>query len=108
VSNKYRNEVDVELNGTKYTLRPTFTCLAAIEEYTNQTIFQFIASVIAGSMKAHQAFFVLETAIKAAGGSVDASTLQRNMMEGGLNEVVKAVSDFLNAAVMSGDLAKKN
>jgi len=108
MANPYRNEVSVTLNGTEYLLRPTFTCLAEIEEQIGKTIFQFMAYFLANGIKAKDAYFILECGIKAAGGKVDKEELQRNMSEGGLNGVVSAIDSFLNAAVMAGDNIKKN
>jgi len=108
MANKYRNEVDVTLNGTKYTLRPSFDVLAEIEDFTNQSLFHFIATVASGGLKAKQALFIFDCGIRAAGGTVDEGALKRDLAEGGFNETVLAVSTFLNAAVQSGDLAKKN
>jgi hypothetical protein len=108
MANKYRNEVEVSLNDTKYVLRPSFTCLSEIEDFTNQSLFQLIAGVVAGQLRAKQALFILDSGIKAAGGNVDEAKLKDDMGNAGFNEVVKAVSAFLNAAVVSGDLAKKN
>jgi len=106
--NKYRNEIQVELNGAKYLLRPTFTCLSEIEDFLSMSIFQFMAVVMAGQMKMKQAFFIFDCGIKAAGGTVTKDELQQNMSEGGLNQVIQAINDFLVAATKSGDLAKKN
>jgi hypothetical protein len=108
MANTYRNEVEVTLNGTKYLLRPTFECLAQIEEFLDKSIFQFMASVIAGHLKAREALFVLETAIKAGESKVDQAELKRNMGEGGLNEVTVAINTFLTAATMPGESIKKN
>jgi hypothetical protein len=108
VANPYRNEIEVTLNGTKYLLRPTFDCLAIIEDQLNQSIYQIMIETGSGKLKVKDAYFILETAIKAAGGTVVKADLQRDLGEGGLNQMLKAITDFLVTATQAGDNVKKN
>jgi hypothetical protein len=108
MANKYRNEVEVTLNGESYTLRPTFNCIVEIEAAVGCSLMQFLPRFVAGQMTASQAFAILSAGIKGAGDKVAADSLQENMAEGGFNDVVVAIDKFLTASTMSGDAIKKN
>jgi hypothetical protein len=107
LTNPYRNEVEVDLNGTKYTLRPTFEALAQIEGKVNKSIWEILAAVSSGTLRMEHAAFILETGILAAGKEVDAA-FKRNLGEAGVNMIYAHVSTFLVSATVAGDNAKKN
>lgn len=108
MSNPYRNEVEVDLNGTKYTLRPTFEALAEIEKKLDQSMWEILEDVSKGKVRIEHIAFILEMGIKAAGAELDMKAFKRNLSIAGVNMGIAHVSTFLVAATVAGDNAKKN
>ena len=108
MANKYRNEVEVNLDGGKYTLRPTFNALAEIEDHFNTSLFKVIEMVTRGELRLKDAFFILECGIKASGSTFERDQLEYHISQAGNNNVLIAIGTFLTAATLSGDSIKKN
>jgi hypothetical protein len=108
MTNAYRNELTVDLNGVECRLRPTFEAIAQIEEYCKRSIFQLAIEVQQNKWPSlTECHHILETTYKASGEKPN-SDFKRNLVESGLTHTYKAVALLLNSALNAGDTAKTN
>ena len=98
MANRLKNEVSLEINGNKYTARPTFEALAAIEEEAGTSIASLVYTASGGSMALAVMKSILYETIKAHGEGVDVKQLEEDLVNGGLqNGIIAALSVIMTA-----------
>ena len=99
MANRARGEVDVEICGKTYTLRPTFTVIAGIETALNEGVLPLAQKISDGSIKMLSLATILLIALKDQEGTPNLEAIGQDMMARGHKTFLEPVGLFLLAAV---------
>ncbi len=100
MANKHRGEVEIELGGKTYALRPSFQCICEIEAQTGLTIVALARRYGAGNFGMTDAAVIVTAGMKAAGE--EGASLQKvgdMIFLGGLDKIGAALPGFLMMAL---------
>jgi hypothetical protein len=110
MANPYKNEIEITLGeaGKKYTLRPTFKALIAIEEEVGKSIPEVIRDANDGIFKISYIPSILKHGIEAAGGSITDEEIETAIEEDGINKTADHCVSFILNALSGSKHSKKN
>lgn len=108
MSNKYRNEVTVVLNGNEYTLRATFGALVAIEEALRMSFTKIQTVIFDQALTVKQGLIIFMTAARAAGMNIDEEQLRHDIEIGGVDDFGAALVAFMKIALFGSESLKKS
>lgn len=106
-SNKYRNEVEFDLNGTRYTLRATFEALAKIEQAADKPLAHIAADFITGQARLEQ---MVDIMYFASVDDVSKEQIREDIVSSGTTLIHEALGEFFGIAfegAPSGEGKKK-
>lgn len=105
MKNRFRNEVEVELGGTKYLLRPTFDAMVKIEDHFGLSFVEIVTEVIGrGKVRTEGIYAILS----ASAVQYDEEELKQDIFNAGLTAAANALSEFADAAFNGGEEIKKD
>lgn len=99
-ANKHRGEVEIELGGKTYVIRPTFQCMCEIEAGTGKGVMALAIAWAARNFGIADAAVIVTAGMKAAGE--EGATLQKvgdMIFEVGLANVTAPIAKFLEMAL---------
>ena len=100
MANKQRGEVEVELGGKTWTMRPAFQALAEIEDMTGLGIAAVVKRFFESQFGIGDVTAVIRAGIRAAHDDApDFETIKRAIVAEGFNEFAIVASKFLAAAL---------
>jgi hypothetical protein len=106
MANRRRGEVDVQLGGRTYTMRPTFAALAEIEDRTGCGLIGLLRKVRDHRVK--DIATVVHCGISIGHGTeVEWDAVGEMIVDAGINNVVDAVAEFVNGALFADDPQEK-
>lgn len=108
MTNPYRNEHTVKLDGREYLLRATFGCLVEIEQATGYSIPKLMEHIGDNDLSVSHVKAIIKAGIKGAGGTVDDQQLEADIVNAGLGPTSQGVIAFLLKSTFGGDRIKKN
>lgn len=97
MANRHRGEVAVTLAGRSYTMRPTFTALAEIEDRTGCGLLGLLHRLRDHSVK--DTCSVIYCGIKATDPKADEEEICGLVVETGVNNLIEAMMDFVEMAL---------
>ena len=100
MANKHRGEVEIELGGKTYAMRPTFQSLCEIEAGTGLGIVALVKRWGGSNFGISDAAVIVTAGMKASGE--EGASLQKvgeMIFDAGLANVAAAVSEFLQTAL---------
>lgn len=103
--NTIKNEVEIDLGDRKYTLRPTFSCLVAIEARTGKSLVQMTQEIAQQRGSLTDAIVVIEEGAKAAGNPITKDELMAIIEEIGVMPFQMSLASFMGTALYGGDLS---
>lgn len=110
MANEKRGEVDFAVGGIKFTARPTFSLIQAIEQETRMSILLLSAKVRAASMTFTEIVQVVVLAARNAEKppeGADKADFADRVFDAGPLEWMKSVAELLGAAITTGAPSKK-
>jgi hypothetical protein len=108
MTNPYRNEHTVKLDGNEYLLRATFGALVEIEAVTGLTIPKLMEQIGDNNLSVSHIKGIMIAGIKGAGDKVDEAKLEADIVNAGLQDTVQGVVQFLLKSTFGGNQIKKN
>lgn len=108
MSNPYRNEHTITLDGREYLLRATFGALVEIEQLTKLSIPKLMEQIGDNNLSVVHVKGIIKAGVKGAGGTVDDTQLEEDIANAGLAETTQGVVAFLLKSTFGGDRIKKN
>lgn len=106
--NKYRNESTIEINGTEYTLRPTFHAIASIETALTRnygkkvSIISLLSTLETDALSFYEVYVIVEQLLKASGEKVSKSELEEAIAEDFQYFFDRVVTVVLPSMVLGG------
>lgn len=107
MTNKYRNEVTIKLDGEEYLLRGTFGCLVAIESAADKTVSQILDKASDNALYISHVFDILCCGIRAVDPDVDMDKLELNFANTSIAETSILAIQFLIQAIEIPTALKK-
>ena len=103
MTNKVRGEIEVELAGKTWTMRPAFGALAEIEGRTGLGMAAVVKRFTEGVFGIDDLAAVIAAGIRAAHDDApDFESVKRAIVEEGFNEFAVVASEFLAGALAGG------
>jgi hypothetical protein len=99
MANSFRGELEIELAGVKYTLRPSFQGLLEIEDKCGCGIMELVHYVSQGKITTKQSVGIIYGGIIGGGGVIDYSELGDLCVEQGMLSVGSSAAVFLGMIV---------
>ena len=98
MANRYRGEIDAELDGKRYRLVLTLGALAELESrFGVKSLAELVARMSGGSMSATEMAAVLGAGLRAGGTDLDDTEVANMYADGGLPGIVAIVTRLLGA-----------
>lgn len=107
MANPYKNEVEITLGERKYTLTPTFKCIAETENAIGKSFSELLFQAHTFQFLASHLFIILKNGILAHGDQVNDEELEEAMVQEGLSRVADYCVQFMIAAQSGSKYAKK-
>lgn len=98
MANPFRNEIEITLGSTKYTLRATFAAIAEIENYLDKSLGEVLMGMSVGKTRMPELKAIITFGSVGAGKEIDSDKLEEDLVEAGITNVIQAVAPFLNQA----------
>ena len=104
VANRHRGDVEIELAGRRFLLRPTFAAIAEIEERSGQGLIALARRLAAGDIRITDVATIVTAGLRAAGEPAKRETVGEMVLDSGLGALAPAVGAFLRVAI-SGSIS---
>ena len=104
MTNKIKNETTIELGDEVLTLRPTFSCLVAIETRTGKSLVQLVEEFAQQRGTLTDLLVVFEEGTSAAGNKKSKQQVTEFLEEHGVLNVQLALGMFFRLALYGGTL----
>jgi hypothetical protein len=101
-ANPQRGEVEIELGGRRFVMRPTFQAIAEMEKQTGRGVIELLQSLSDGGLKVSELAAIITAGLKAAGEPARYDKVGALLLEGGLEGIVPPVGEFLIGALTGG------
>ncbi len=103
MANPWRGEVDIELDGVHYVMRPTFAALSSIEQALDTGLVALSRRLIEGALGVHELSVIIAAAIAGAGNNepFPVKNIEESLIKNGLTNAFCAVAEML-AKVFEG------
>lgn len=102
-ANKERGDVDIELLGKQYILRPTWQACIEIERATGEGLVPLARRVIAVDYGLNDAVAIVTAGLKATGEPASADAVGDMVMKTGLLGVGPSLAQFMTNALTGGE-----
>lgn len=99
MANNFRGELDFEVGGVKYILRPSFQGLLEIEEKSGLGLMELVNQIGNGKLSTRQAVAIVYGGIIGSGGKVDFDALGEACVEHGMLQVSTTAAMFLGKII---------
>ena len=101
-ANPQRGEVEIELGGRRFVMRPSFQAIAEMEKQTGRGLIELLQSLSDGGLKVSELAAIITAGLKAAGEPARYDKVGALLLEGGLEGIVPPVGEFLVGALTGG------
>lgn len=97
--NPWRGEIELELQGRQFVLRPSFQAISQLEQTLGCGILCLVRRMQSGDVRLGDIVAIIEAGICGSGGSIDREWLGETVLRHGLTKVMPDIVRFLQAAL---------
>lgn len=101
-ANPHRGEVEIELDGKRFVMRPTFQAIAEIEQQTGTGLIALLHRMTDGSLRVSDLAVIVAAGLRAAGEPASRDKVGSLLLQDGLEKTLAPASQFLMNAVTGG------
>ena len=101
-ANPHRGEVEIELDGKRFVMRPTFQAIAEIEQQTGTGLIALLHRMTDGGLRVSDLAVIIAAGLKAAGEPASRDKVGSLLLQDGLEKTLEPASHFLMNAVTGG------
>lgn len=101
-ANPHRGEVEIELDGKRFVMRPTFQAIAEIEQQTGTGLIALLHRMTDGGLRVSDLAVIVAAGLRAAGEPASRDKVGSLLLQDGLEKTLAPASQFLMNAVTGG------
>ena len=101
-ANPHRGEVEIELDGKRFVMRPTFQAIAEIEQQTGTGLIALLHRMTDGGLRVSDLAIIVAAGLRAAGEPASREKVGSLLLQDGLEKTLEPASFFLMNAVTGG------
>lgn len=101
--NKYKGELEVNLNQKTYKTRLTLDGIVRIEEDLKKSILEIANDLMMSKVKMTEVIAVLTQALRGGGNNLDQKEIGRLIFDAGMIEALKVTGEILTTTITGGD-----
>jgi len=105
--NKFRNEVQHDLNDNTYKLRGTFDVLVKLETELGMSVPMMVESLATVGLTLSQSAAILKYGLIGSGSNKEIEVIKEDIMEGGVTRAAYVCSEFLSSVLWGGNAQAK-
>lgn len=101
--NKLRGEIEIDIEGESYILRPTFDAIASIESKTDKSLVKIATLLSQNDIRVADLTEIIFQGAKAANNEINREKIQGAILDKGIYKFMQPCMEFLRLALGGKD-----